>query len=877
MEKQISHFKILEEIGSGGMGVVYRARDQRLRRKVALKVLPAGALAEPMIRERLMREAQTASSLNHPHIVTVFEIHSAGDRDFIAMEFVEGRSLDRVIGEEGLALERALRYAVQIADALSCAHEHGVIHRDLKPQNVMITPNDDVKILDFGLAKRFVPAGFDGKSENSSINPGLVTLTAPGVKVGTPAYMSPEQIESHPIDARSDVFSFGCLLYEMLTGVTPFYRRNAILIFKAVLTDQPEPLRTLRPKLPAILEKMLARAMKKKPDDRYDSMRELLGELEKLQGDLFGSGMYPTRPGTILAALPPGSFGGWRERIRRHPLWRPVALAVMLLLITLAVVWLARRVPSAPRLTDHRLVSAFRGSHRQASFSPSGDRIAFVSDDAAGQPQLWTQLLTGGLPDQVTAVDFAPERPHYVPGANRLLFGGRGGGVWSLRLTPDGVPARRLEIGSCPRLSPDGTRLLIEHEGRLWLGESDGSQLAPLASVPASFFAQWTARSPAFSPDGQRVAYFHPEVGPTGSLWVAPLDEGEPWRVVERSFRAGSPVWTPNGEWIIFSGDLGGGAKLWTVPARGGEPQRLTHEAGRHTEPALSHDGRQIIYTTSYPSYALKLRSAATGEERQVLESHHDIVRPTLSPTGDRVAFFSPEGSGVHLFTVGLGGDDLRQVTKGTGERNILPQWSADGAFLYFYQEEPTRSFRRVASEGGASTQVLADWSWDTQYDAVVDPVGQRVAYTPLKAGVPGSLRLRDLKSGEEQDLGEVLQSPRWSRGGEQILGAGVADRIYLCPLPQGPCRYLTEGFRPLWGIGDRTIYFARRTEPFKRGRSMTVTIWSLELADLTETRIAEVEAYGPLAFGFDLSPNGDLVWNQMLPSRQELWLADLE
>ena len=477
MEEQISHFKIIEEIGSGGMGVVYRARDQRLQRKVALKVLPAGALAEPMIRERLMREAQTASSLNHPHIVTVFEIHSAGDRDFIAMEFVEGRSLDRLIGEEGLTLEKALRYGIQIADGLACAHEHGVIHRDLKPQNVMITPLDDVKILDFGLAKRFAPPGYEPDADNSTLTPGLLTLTAPGVKVGTPAYMSPEQIESRAIDARSDVFSFGCLLYEMLTGVSPFHRRNAILIFKAVLSDDPQPLRALKPKLPSDLESILDHAMRKAPEQRPGSMREVLAELEKLQLTLFGTGIYSNRSGIIPAPQAP-----------RRKVWRlPLTVAAVLVALT-GVIGLVSRAPNPPKVGDHQLISTVHGLHRQASISPDGERLAFISDAAAGVPRLWSSTVTGAEPQPLDGVGFAAEHPRWFPDGNRLLVGEVAGGIWSVPASGVGSPARLVESGANASLSPDGSRLIMEREGRLWVGKSDGTDLVPLGFDAAGVF-----------------------------------------------------------------------------------------------------------------------------------------------------------------------------------------------------------------------------------------------------------------------------------------------------------------------------------------------------------------------------------------------------
>ena len=864
MEEQISHFKILEEIGSGGMGVVYRARDQRLHRRVALKVLPAGALAEPMVRERLMREAQTASSLNHPHIVTVFEIHSAGDRDFIAMEFVDGRSLDRLVGADGLTLEKALRYGIQIADGLSCAHEHGVIHRDLKPQNVMITPLDDVKILDFGLAKRVVPPGYEPDADNSTLSPGLITLTAPGVKVGTPAYMSPEQIESRPIDARSDVFSFGCLLYEMLTGVSPFHRRNAILIFKAVLSDEPQPLRTLKPKLPADLERILDRAMRKAPGERPQNMREVLVELEKLQLSLFGTGLYSNRSGIIPRP----------ELPRRRTWFRPAFLVAGALAFVLGLVVVLRGSTSPPQVSNHHLISTLHALHRQASFSPDGERIAFVSDDADGVSRLWTSVVTGADSRSLDQVDLVAERPRWFADGSKLLVGETGGGIWSVSISQPRSLARLVESGASARLSPDGSRLVLEREGRIWVGDSDGTNFVPLASPPPAFFARWVRQSPSFSPDGRSIAFFRPEAGPFGTLWVSPVGDGEPRRLMQKPFRGEDPLWTPNGKWLIFSADLSGESSLWCVSASGGKPIPLIREGGRHTDPELSADGRQLVFTKSGNSHHLKRLGAVTGEQRELFGSHREIMSPTASPDGSRIAFSSPLGSSIHIFTVELDGGSLHQVTQVPDSRNLFPQWSADGKTLYYYQGTD-RTFRKIPAGGGPSFAVLTDWSLSERYATAVDPLERRVAYTPLESGAPGRLRVREFEDGEEQELATVLLMPQWSPDGGLILGSDGEDRLYLCPVSKADCRFLTHGVHPRWAPDAESISFVR--EGRQVGKKRVSTIWRLELDTMVEEEIAEVSAFEPLLFGYDLLPGGDVVWQHARTLSETLWIAAVE
>ena len=862
MEQQISHFKILEEIGSGGMGVVYRARDQRLRRKVALKVLPAGALAEPTIRERLMREAQTTSAIEHPHIVTVFEIHSAGDRDFIAMEFVDGEALDRVIGEQGLPLDRALRFAIQIADGLACAHEHGVIHRDLKPQNVMITPSDDVKILDFGLAKRVLPT----VATDSSIEPGLVTLTAPGVKVGTPAYMSPEQIESRPIDVRSDVFSFGCLLYQMLTGVSPFQRRNAILIFKAVLSDHPEPLRMVKPKLPVELERILSRALEKAPEKRYQDMRELLAELEAVHAQHFGTGIHAARSGMIPALAPPPRRG-WRL---------PVGVASTLAVAALFW-WLAGFLGRPPRLVGHRPIASLQGVQSQASLSLRGDRIAYVEHGTVGAPRLMVRSIDGGAPRQIPAPGLTPERPRWSPASPGLLaFGDRGGGVWEVDIEGGGSPRQRLERGSDAGWSPDGSRLIFERDGRIWTADAGGADQVPLESIPSAFFARWIARSPALSPDGREIVYFQPEVGPAGDLWVAPAGGGAPRRLLDRTFRGGDPAWMPDGRRIVFWADLTGEINLWCVPASGGEAMPLTHGPGRHLGPTISADGRHLLYTASNPTFALERRPVAGGPAQRLLAGRFEIVRPEVSPAGDRIAFFSPDGPGLHLFVMDAAGGEVRRVTDGSGERNVMPRWSADGTRLYYYQQRPSHSFREVAVAGGESRLVLPDWSWHRQYDTAVGPLGKRLVYVPVEAGALRPLVVRELSTGLEHELGVALLSPRWSADGVEVLGSDAEDRIRLCPAAGGDCRLLAEGFAARWGPRAGSITFAR-SDASPRDRIQTLSIWTLDLDTLEGSKLAEIETVGLLDLGYGFLAGGDLIWNRMDPGSEEPWLADFK
>jgi eukaryotic-like serine/threonine-protein kinase len=267
--QQLSHYTVVDKIGEGGMGAVYRAIDTRLNRVVAIKVLRPDAIANPDRQRRFLQEAQSASALNHPNIVNIFEIDTAAGVDFIAMEHVDGETVESLLARAPLPVDQALDYAIQIADALAAAHGAGIIHRDVKPANVLVSRSGHVKVLDFGLAKLMHEGSLEPAAQTQSATP----KTASGMVVGTVAYMSPEQAEGQPLDARTDVFAFGALLYEMLTGRRAFQGRSALATLAAVLHEQPPTMDDVRPGVPEPLQRIVSRCLSKDPEERYNPPR----------------------------------------------------------------------------------------------------------------------------------------------------------------------------------------------------------------------------------------------------------------------------------------------------------------------------------------------------------------------------------------------------------------------------------------------------------------------------------------------------------------------------------------------------------------------------------------------------------------------------
>ncbi len=422
--RQISAYRVISKLGAGGMGEVYLAEDTRLGRRVALKVLPRELADDPARKARLIHEARAASALNHPNIVTLHDIGSEGGIDFLVMEYLAGKPLTELIPRRGMPVKEALRYAVQIADALASAHATGIVHRDLKPGNVMVTEEGLAKVLDFGLAKKFV-VGPEAETETK--------LTTEGALVGTLSYMSPEQAEGKPVDARSDIFSFGALLYEMVTGRRPFERDSNLSTLAAILHEEPKPVHEVAPHVPAELEQIIARCLRKDPTRRFQHIDDVRVELEDLRQEA-GTAVPQT-------AVPR----------RRRWLWVLVAIPAVL---ALSLVWWWRLPPAAGELRAVPLTS-FAGPTSDPSLSPDGNRVAFVwNGEKQDSLQVYVMQIGGGAPVRITNQAGLPGGLAWSPDDRYIAFLRQveGDRFAIILVSPFGGPERKLT-----ETSSDGT------------------------------------------------------------------------------------------------------------------------------------------------------------------------------------------------------------------------------------------------------------------------------------------------------------------------------------------------------------------------------------------------------------------------------------
>jgi serine/threonine protein kinase len=504
--RTISHYEIIEKLGEGGMGVVYKARDTHLDRFVAIKVLPPEKVADAERKRRFVQEAKSASALNHPNIITIHDIASDNGLDFIAMEYVPGKALNQVITRKGLPLAEALKYAVQIADALATAHAAGIIHRDLKPGNVMVSGaperSGSVKVLDFGLAKLTDKTDSGDREFTESMHQDGAPASGDGAIVGTVSYMSPEQAEGKKVDARSDIFSFGSLLYEMVTGRRAFQGDSTLSTLSAVLREEPKPASEIVEGLPRELERIIARCLRKSPERRFQTMADLKVALEELKEE--------SDSGTLSAAP------ARQQRPGRRLVWAAALLAAFTLGV--GALWFMRSPGKAPEAALNPVpLTTYPGVQGWPSFSPDGNQVAFAwNGEKQDNEDIYVKMIgTNGPPLRLTT-DAAPDYgPAWSPDGRFIAF---------LRILPSGkravmvIPAiggleRKIaEIfsESRPTWSPDGNWLAISEKDSetepfaLSLLSVDTGEKRRLTSPPKQSYGDF---DPAFSPDGRSLAF----------------------------------------------------------------------------------------------------------------------------------------------------------------------------------------------------------------------------------------------------------------------------------------------------------------------------------------------------------------------------------
>jgi serine/threonine protein kinase len=864
--RRLDHYQVLALIGVGGMGEVYRARDLRLDREVAVKVLPDHLARDPEALARFEREAQAVAALSHPNILAIHGFGVEGDLRYAVMELLEGENLRDRLSRSVLSWQETVKIGGAIADGLAAAHAKGIIHRDLKPENIFLTHYGRVKILDFGLATRKTPQPIpDGGSV-----PQLHVAAEASTTLGTIGYVSPERLRGEKADASSDIFSLGCVLYEMTTGKRAFKRQTSSETINTILRDDPLEPCELNRTTPQELSRVIRRCLQKEPAARYQSAHALIEDMNRL---LTGEASE-TPPDSEAAERPSVTWFKW------------LAVVVALLIVSvLGYQWRRSKTPPSNPARQH-LISTSPSLFGGASFSPDATRIAFVRP-VDGIPQIWIKNLNGGDPTQLTFGETAADRPRWSPGNDQIVFTLGGWGrqeapptlrqesIWSVA-PQGGAPRKILDFGSNPNWSGDGSELVFERSQEIWIARADGSQQRKVEGIPRTNYLL-AARMPALSQDGSSIAFFQPEAGPLGDFWAISSKGGDARRLTFDVAAGRSPIWTPDGRFVVFSSQRSGSMTIWKVAAAGGTPEPVLLGAGEDSDPELSRDGQKLLYAHTRVGFALTILNLSTNKSRELVEHQDQIVAPNFSPSGDQISYFSHQNDGeIHLFTIQSDGSNLTQVTRGKGERNSMPHWSADGSSLYYYQSRPTQSFRKIRIGATESSLVVDGWKWENQVGSRVDLTEKYLLYTLMQSNSPASTAIRHLESGSEMKLDLPLRMPRWSNNGKFVVGINVGNSkgrvgdICICPAGPGPCEKLTAGYIAILSRDDSIVYFQRPSQ-----LPQIAELWSFNRKTRKEVHLADLGPMYPIGRMMDVSPQGEIAYVKFKAGENELWLAD--
>ncbi len=798
---RVGSYEIASPLGAGGMGEVYRARDTRLGREVAIKVLPADAAGDGESRARFEQEARAASALNHPNILTVYDIGDSGGSLFIAMEYVEGRTLRELLVSGPVPPRKLLSIAAQVADGLAKAHAAGIVHRDLKPENVMVNKDGFAKILDFGLAKLATLAEEGGSQLATMAGPG----TRPGVVLGTVGYMSPEQASGQAVDFRSDQFALGAILYEMATGKRAFQKKTAVETLSAIIREEPEPISASSPAAPAAVRWIVERCLAKDPEERYASTRDLARDL-KLTGD-----HLTEVSGEAPAVARPASKG--------RVAWAAVLAGLFAVGVAdVAMRWRAgSRSSKAP--TTLRRVTFAPGLEDEPSFSPDGKFLAYTTDER-GNLDIVVQPLSGGEVIRIAETDADEAEPAWSPDGSKIAFvsardqGGRLGvalNVSSLEqylnakfgdifLVPalGGAAVKLVEDGYYPSWSPDGKRIVFmsNREGTLslWTISAEGGTPTRLTKEGSIDY------QPSWSPDGKWIAY-----GSGGlrafNLRVVAAGGGVPMNLTTEFGYVTRPAWAADGKTIFFSGERSGILNAWAIPFDTGEHRaassRVTLGQGQDTGVSISRDGKRLAFAAVRNDLNVWELTVDTGQLRAVTSGAGGPDYPQPSPDGKMLLVQSNRTGELAVWSVDLQGRFLSQLTPGQ-QAEPEAHWSPDGRQIV-YQRDGKLWLQPVGSMVALDTGVksgAAEWS----------PDGTEIAMGNIQG--PGEIlvyNVQDRKAKAVTSLQKELNYPTWSPDGRQIafqLQRGSIREIWVVPSAGGEARPLTkdlEDSHPTW------------------------------------------------------------------------------
>jgi len=857
---RLGHNRIIEKIGEGGMGAVYRSYDEHLDRDVAVKVLTPDALRGEAAHKRFHKEALALSKLNHPNIEIIYDFDTQDGVDYLVMEYIPGLTLKGMLTSGPLPEKEISRLGIQIAEGLAAAHEHKIVHCDLKPGNLMVSPGGRLKILDFGLAKLASPRAEEGSTESSASRGGGGTLP----------YMAPEQLTGEPPDARTDIYALGNVLYEMATGRLPFQETLYTALVNAVVHKPPLPPSRSRPELSSRLEEIILKCLEKDPENRYQSTKELIVDLRRLTSS--------------VPSLPDVERTGKRK-------W-PILRATVLLAITFLAVFILVHILQSERgeksIPPYSSLQITRTSAREEhpAFSPDGNEIAFTSNDS-GNLNIYLTDVRGGDSLRLTDDPASDTHPAWFPDENAIAFTsdregekaiwkvGHRGGVATLlvpnaeqaSISPDGKMIAFCRASSSAYLRVWVAALEAPSDARILTGDNDGV---------------WNHTDPAWSPDGKTICY-----GTRHGLWTVPASGGRAKRLTTDDESDFEPKWSPDGRYVYFATERSGPLAVWRVPANGGAPQRVTPGTAMESHPDISRNGKWLCYSTGQTNYQTFLLDRKTGQEIHLPALESDIMA-AISPDNSKIVFPSERGAyNLNLWILPVDdGTPLKPPYRLTDPPGIAshPTFSPDGNWIAYYRIiKEARDIWTIPVRGGQPIQFTNDPSRNMH--PAWSPDGLLIAFVAEENDIP-QLRVAPVKDGRRvgpfrslTDKEVSAASPVWSPDGRTIAFCGTKDKLSdLWTVPSdgdAPARPITRGLNVKYVRWDRSTGEILASALDGKDR---VTLYRVSLKDGSHQPFQPALEFGGAdAYGlFDISKDGRFLLSSRIERNSgHIWVLE--
>ncbi|MFZ0739054.1 MAG: protein kinase [Candidatus Acidiferrales bacterium] len=812
-----SHYRVIEKLGGGGMGVVYKAEDTSLHRFVALKFLPDDVARDRQALERFRREAEAASALNHPNICTVYEIGEENGQAFIVMEYLDGVTLKHRIGSHAMEMEAILDLAIQIAEGLDAAHAEGVVHRDIKPANIFVTKRGHLKILDFGLAKLTPVATGDGVSAMPTAA-GAALLTSPGTAVGTVAYMSPEQVRGKPLDPRTDLFSFGVVLYEMATGALAFRGDTPGAITDAILHQTPVAPVRLNPDVPPKLEDIVNKALEKDRDLRYQAASDIRTDLKRLRRDT-ESGRISSSSSGAVHALPtdPATGSVAAAPAQKQFAWKRYAvLAAAIVLLAAGFVayhfWSRPGAPSGPAIVTQ--ISQWNKPMNGARLSPDGHAVAFASP-VGGIEQIFLMLTSGGQPLQLTNDEGDKRLENFSPDGKEIYYARSLGQdeVWAVPAL-GGSPSR---VASARDLvpSPDGASIYYTKSGSSGIFRAGKSGLNEELVYNSEGSSQPVVPLLLFPGGNDLLAARLPMgTGPEFHFFKINVATHEAVDLGQVSGNPADVVWSEPGKTVLFSRTVNGLTNLWSYGLADRSFTQITSGAGPDFSPMPDPGGKGIYFVNGKSSGFLTVYHVRSKESVDIVSEN--ATQPSISPDGKRVMYIIfPAPQRTELWVSDIDGGNKVKIA--TGEDLNTGSWAPDNFHLSFVETGASaRAKAFVAAADGSGLREIPPIP-GLPFISVWGP-GQKSIFVTVEEKAHPSFDIWKWSmdaSNPEKFVDDCCMAEDIDPGGQYLLGSilsGERTGIYEVSIPNRKCIPLLPGvvtFNAVFARDGSSILYA--------------------------------------------------------------------